>query len=128
MDFLVTAPPSAYHVAVRLLPATKPTLRSCIKMFIAPTFCVASVALSCSTRSGLDCEGASSRCAPAADASPDAPNGGNPGRVIAEPEDDASYIFDQGVVRTYNLVVAEADLAIIDANPSAEQTVPGMLE
>ena len=103
-----------------------------IKIFTPPTFCMMSAVFGCSTRAAPACESATSRCAPdnpdASDASPDAPDAGNPGHVIPEPDDDARYIFDQGVVRTYNLIVAETDLAIIDANPSAEQTVPGMLE
>ena len=47
---------------------------------------------------------------------------------VTEPNDEAAYLFDAGVVRTYNLLVAEADLAILDAQPSAEQWVPAQLE
>jgi spore coat protein CotH len=47
---------------------------------------------------------------------------------VTEPMDDATYIFDQSKVRTYNIVVAPADLAAIDAQPSAEQWVPAQLE
>jgi hypothetical protein len=56
------------------------------------------------------------------------PDAGDPGIVVSEPADDAAYLFDQGALRTYNLIVAEADLAIIDANPMTEQWVTGMLE
>jgi spore coat protein CotH len=52
----------------------------------------------------------------------------DPGIVVPEPADDAAYLFDQKALRTYNLIVAEADLAIINANPAAEQWVTGMLE
>ena len=55
-------------------------------------------------------------------------DGGDPGGVVSEPLDDASYVFDQGALRTYNIIVAENDLAIINANPAAEQWVTGMLE
>ena len=51
-----------------------------------------------------------------------------PVTVIAEPNDEAAYIFDQRELRTYNIVVADADLARIDASPAAEQLVPAMLE
>jgi hypothetical protein len=56
------------------------------------------------------------------------PDAGDPGVVVSDPADDASYVFDQGALRTYNLIVAEADLAIIDANPATEQWVTGVLE
>jgi spore coat protein CotH len=48
--------------------------------------------------------------------------------ITAEPLDDATYIFDPSQVRTYNLIVAENDLTIIDANPSAEMYIPATLE
>jgi hypothetical protein len=47
---------------------------------------------------------------------------------ITEPTDEAAYLFDQSKVRTYNIVVAPADLATIDLKPSAEQWVPARLE
>lgn len=50
------------------------------------------------------------------------------GDVIAEPKDEAAYIFDQSALRTYNIVIAPADLATIDQNPAAEMYVPAMLE
>jgi hypothetical protein len=47
---------------------------------------------------------------------------------VTEPTDQAAYLFDQSQVRTYNIVVAAADLAMIDQKPSAEQWVPARLE
>jgi spore coat protein CotH len=51
-----------------------------------------------------------------------------PGTVIPEPQDAATYVFDPSIIRTYNLVIAPADLATIDMDPSAETYVNGMLE
>ncbi len=48
--------------------------------------------------------------------------------VIAEPNDDATYLFDQTQVRTYNIVIAASDLATINADPGAEAWVPASLE
>jgi spore coat protein CotH len=95
-------------------------------IFAAMSFCAMGATAGCSSPAELGCSQAMSPCAP--DASPDVPNAPDPGSVIAEPEDSARNIFDQSALRTYNLIVAEADLAIIDANPAAEQSVPGMLE
>jgi spore coat protein CotH len=53
---------------------------------------------------------------------------GGPVTVIEEPVDEAAAIFDPRVLRTYNIIIAEADLARIDASPAAEQLVPAMLE
>jgi hypothetical protein len=47
---------------------------------------------------------------------------------ITEPTDEAAYLFDQTKIRTYNIIVAPADLAMIDAKPSAEQWIPAQLE
>jgi spore coat protein CotH len=47
---------------------------------------------------------------------------------VTEPVDDAVYVFDQSKVRTYNIVIAPADLATIDKQPSAELWVPAQLE
>lgn len=47
---------------------------------------------------------------------------------ITEPTDEAAYLFDQSQVRTYNIVVAPADLAAIDLKPSTEQWVPARLD
>ena len=71
---------------------------------------------------------ACSEPAPACPTALSCPDAGDPGIVVSEPADDAAYLFDQGALRTYNLIVAEADLAIIDANPMTEQWVTGMLE
>lgn len=83
-------------------------------------------AIGCSTSPERTCSQASPACD--ADAASDPPPVPDPGSVQTEPEDEARYIFDQAALRTYNLVVADADLAIIDANPAAERTVPGMLD
>jgi spore coat protein H len=48
--------------------------------------------------------------------------------VTADPTDDASYVFDPAQVRTYNIKVDVADLAMIDQHPAAEQWVPAQLE
>jgi hypothetical protein len=70
-------------------------------------------------------EDAGSIATPVPDAA--APTSPAPAFVI-EPHDDASYIFDQQHVRTYNIAIAATDLAKIDANPQAEADVPAMLE
>jgi spore coat protein H len=57
-----------------------------------------------------------------------APASTGPVSVIEEPADEAAYIFDQRELRTYNIIIADADLARIDAAPAAEQLVPAMLE
>jgi spore coat protein CotH len=48
--------------------------------------------------------------------------------IVSAPMDDAAYIFDQTTIRTYNLIIAPADLATLDSNPEAEMYVPAMLE
>jgi spore coat protein H len=48
--------------------------------------------------------------------------------IVAEPTDDATYLFDQTQLRTYNLIIAQADLDKIDQNPMAQTYVPAMLE
>ena len=78
--------------------------------------------------------------APAPDAS--APSGGSaapqpedaavpppsgPTQVIAEPDDEAAYLYDQSQLRTYELRLTQADLDTLDANPAAEEYVPGTL-
>jgi spore coat protein CotH len=65
--------------------------------------------------SGLPVAGAAPAIAPAPD-------------IIPEPVDQASYIFDPAQLRTYNLVVAPSDLALIDQSPSAEMYVPASME
>lgn len=48
--------------------------------------------------------------------------------IIEDPDDDATYIFDPRELRTYNILIAQADLARIDGSPADEQLVPAMLE
>ena len=48
--------------------------------------------------------------------------------VVAEPVDEASYLFDPNQLRTYNIVVAPGDLAVLDQNPMAEMYVAAGLE
>jgi spore coat protein H len=48
--------------------------------------------------------------------------------LTPEPMDEASYVFDPSQLRTYNLVVAPSDLAMIDQNPSAEMYIPAGME
>ncbi len=50
------------------------------------------------------------------------------GRVTAAPEDDASHLFDQTALRTYELKLAQSDLDALNNDPVAEQYVSGMLE
>jgi hypothetical protein len=53
--------------------------------------------------------------------------GGNAGEVIAEPDDDASRLFAQATVQTYEISVEPDALASIDAMPSAEAYVPAQV-
>ena len=48
--------------------------------------------------------------------------------ITAEPTDEASYLFDPAQLRTYDIQIAEADLASIDRMPAAESAVPAMLQ
>jgi spore coat protein H len=48
--------------------------------------------------------------------------------LVTEPTDEAAYIFDQAQLRTYDISIAAADLANIDAKPSAETWVPAKLK
>jgi hypothetical protein len=59
---------------------------------------------------------------------PPKPPVADPGIVIPEPNDEARYVFDQTIVRTYNIIISESDLAMIDLAPAAEVYVNGMLE
>jgi spore coat protein CotH len=52
----------------------------------------------------------------------------DPGAVIPEPDDTATYLFDQTALRTYNIMIDPNDLATIDADPAAEEYVPARLE
>lgn len=62
-------------------------------------------------------------------ASPADPAAGAPlaGEVIGEPNDDAVAIFDHDQLRSYDILVAPADLAAADAQPSAETYIPARL-
>ena len=59
----------------------------------------------------------------AAGASPGSASG-----VIVDPTDDATYIFDQTQLRTYNILVATSDLNRINQSPPDELWVPAQLE
>ncbi|HMI90847.1 MAG TPA: hypothetical protein VK509_05760 [Polyangiales bacterium] len=48
-------------------------------------------------------------------------------QVIADPNDEAAYIYDQSALRSYDLRLAPADLARLDAAPGAEEYVEGAL-
>jgi hypothetical protein len=49
------------------------------------------------------------------------------GPVIAEPDDDAAYLFDQEELRTYDLFLTPQDLFVLDLDPRAEEYVTGRL-
>jgi spore coat protein CotH len=53
--------------------------------------------------------------------------GAEPGRVIAEPADEAAHIFDPEALYTFDVEIAAADLARVDSNPAAEEYVPARL-
>jgi len=57
-----------------------------------------------------------------------ASSGSAQAEITAEPSDEASYLFDPAQLRTYDIRIAEADLASIDRMPGAEQAVPATLE
>jgi spore coat protein CotH len=48
--------------------------------------------------------------------------------IVLEPNDEATYLFDQTQLRTYNIVIAQADLDSINRHPSAEAWVQASLE
>ncbi len=50
-----------------------------------------------------------------------------PGEVIVDPADEAATIFDDALLRTYELVISQADLDSINSSPAAEQYVQGSL-
>lgn len=58
----------------------------------------------------------------------DSPDATDAPEVVAEPRDQASYVFDVSQLRTYNLIVSPSDLALIDRRPVAELYVPASLE
>lgn len=47
--------------------------------------------------------------------------------IVAQPQDDATFIYDPNELRTYELTVAPEDLASIDTDPRAEAYVPAQL-
>jgi MYXO-CTERM domain-containing protein len=73
---------------------------------------------------GMGCERA--RCptpaGPIAEQEPDAPE-----RSVGEPDDEVAFLYDQAQLRTFELRLEEDDLAFLDANPAAEEYVPGTL-
>lgn len=91
--------------------------------------CILAGAIGCDSNEGVKDEDAGSDAGgPGTDAgsATGGPFGGE--RYIAEPEDDeAAYLFDQDALRTYELFLGEEDLAFLDADPAAEQYVPGEL-
>lgn len=54
------------------------------------------------------------------------PPQGAPGEVVAEPDDEAAFLWD-GSLRTFELRLAPEDLAALDRDPAAEQYVAGTL-
>ena len=56
------------------------------------------------------------------------PPEGDPGKVVAEPDDDAAFLWDDTKLRTFDIRVDETDLAFLDSSPAAEQYVPAELE
>ncbi len=52
---------------------------------------------------------------------------GEAAEVIAEPNDDATYLFSPDEVRTYELRLSKADLAFLNSAPAAEEYVEGEL-
>jgi spore coat protein H len=73
-----------------------------------------------------DANDASADAAPPADGGASWTAGGM--RVNNEPADAARYLFDDTQLRTYNILIAQADLDAIDAKPSDETWVPARLE
>ena len=55
------------------------------------------------------------------------PEGINSGAIITEPDDESAFLWDGDVLRTFELLIKEEDLAILDADPRAEVYVPGTL-
>ncbi|MDD9936877.1 MAG: CotH kinase family protein [Myxococcales bacterium] len=78
--------------------------------------------------SGMDAGPAQPRSEVAGDAGRTEPEARPmPPPVIAEPDDRATYIYDQDELRTYELLLDPQKLAQIDADPRAEEYVQGML-
>jgi spore coat protein CotH len=54
-------------------------------------------------------------------------DGSSDGVALGEPNDEAAYLYDESGVRSYDLLIADADLEALDADPAAEEYVPGEL-
>jgi len=63
---------------------------------------------------------------------PDGAAGQEPAEPVgdrsAEPDDDASYVFDQNEFRTYDILIEPAELEKIEMDPASEMYVNGRLE
>ncbi len=51
----------------------------------------------------------------------------HPSAIIANPDDEANWLFDQNVVRTYDILISEENLAYLDNDPSKEEYVEGSI-
>jgi hypothetical protein len=47
--------------------------------------------------------------------------------LVADPDDEAAYVYDQEALRTYELRIDPADLERLNSDPAAEEYVPGIL-
>jgi len=56
-----------------------------------------------------------------------APADATPLRLNPEPDDEIAFLYDQSVLRTFELVLSPENMAILDADPAAENYVPGTL-
>ncbi len=61
----------------------------------------------------------------AADAGTSRPDASTGPAVQSEPADQAAYIYDQSAFRTFELRLSPENLALLDADPTAEQYVEG---
>jgi hypothetical protein len=57
----------------------------------------------------------------------DVPADAGPTVLTPEPDDEAAYIYDQTALRTFELELSPENMATLDADPAAEQYVPGKL-
>jgi len=55
------------------------------------------------------------------------PPAGQPGVIVAQPDDEASFLWDEAQLQTFELELRPQDLAMIDGSPAAELYVPGNL-
>jgi hypothetical protein len=77
--------------------------------------------------SGASAGGTGGMIVPGEDAGPP-PVATGPGTPIPEPADEAAFLWDETTLHSFELQVSEADLARIDADPSAEEYVPATLK